>query len=111
MARRQHALAAIEAAVRDGARCPLNDQIGGSKVIAGLALEGLLKIEVYAHNYRVVTMLTGELKGRHTPLPPGKSPKPYLVIDASGTRRPGRPWSSPSTSRAGVTLPKRSRLG
>ena len=76
--RRQKALEAITAAIVAGARCPTNDETGVGQLPA-LAREGLIKIEVFAHNWRVVTMMVGEHRGKTTMRQPNGQ-KPYKVI-------------------------------
>ena len=88
----------LEAAAAAGARCPINDQLpyGATKM---LACNGRIRIEVYAHNWRVVEILEGPHKGKRTMEAPsiksgklrGARPKPYLVSDRDGIRRYGEP--------------------
>jgi hypothetical protein len=73
----------IEHAVRNGERCPTNEQIeyiiepevcwGAGRYLVMLRQQGKIRVEVYAKNYRVIRILQGELKGRET-----KAPKPGL---------------------------------
>ena len=74
---------------RAGERCPTNEHLpyGG---LQRLARSGLLRIEVFRHNYRVVTILTGPFAGAKTKRDPSLGPdaRPYMVVDtASGPRR------------------------
>jgi len=87
--------AEIERAAVSGARCPTNRsqenptgtlRIG---VTTELVKEGKIKIEVFAHNWRVVEILTGPNAGKRTQKPPYKyATKPYLVLPASSVTRP-----------------------
>ena len=67
-----------------GERCPqspphgiLNKQAPGI-----LARAGKIRIEIFMHNYRVVTIMDGPHKGKQTKAPPnlGGSGKPYKII-------------------------------
>lgn len=72
--------AALEQAAVDGRRCPENGCFGvAAGTVPGLAREGLIMVAVYAHNYRVVTIMTGPHKGKST-APCPWSRKPYKVI-------------------------------
>lgn len=66
-----------------GERCPFNEHLptGG---LSALAREGKLRIEVFRHNWRVVTILVGEHTGKKTKQDPALEPgaRPYVVIDA-----------------------------
>jgi hypothetical protein len=79
----ERAFALIEEAAAKGERCPQNDQLGNYGLVPELARRGRIKIEVFAHNWRVATILTGPHAGKHTLLHKGKSP-PYVVIDHNG---------------------------
>jgi hypothetical protein len=89
--------AEIERAAVNDARCPTNRsqenptgtlRIG---VTTELVREGKIKIEVYAHNWRVVELLTGPNAGKRTQKPPYKyATKPYLVLPALAVSRPDR---------------------
>ena len=72
----------VDLAVR-GERCPFNEHLppGG---LSALARAGRLKIEVFRHNWRIVTILEGQHTGKHTKRDPALEPdaKPYVVIDA-----------------------------
>ncbi|MGB6535915.1 MAG: hypothetical protein WBF58_08130 [Xanthobacteraceae bacterium] len=72
-------------AAMQGERCPEN---GSSNVNTGLcralADAGRIKIEVFARNFRVVTILTGRHGGRKTAPPPYKVSQPKLVISKDG---------------------------
>jgi len=76
---------------------------------SALAKQGKIRIEVFAHNWRVITILVGPHKGKHTELSPyAGAKKPYQIIDARGAVFTGRnipadrgaqrrrqPWSPP----------------
>lgn len=84
--------AEIERAAIIGARCPTNvsqeNPTGTLRngLTTALVKEGKIKIEVYAHNWRVVEILTGPNAGKRTLAPPYKyATKPYLVLPAEAT--------------------------
>jgi hypothetical protein len=75
------------AAVADE-RCPQNHPHGpvNSGAVSALIKAKRIRSEVYAKNYRVVTILTGQHKGKSTaPATPGESP--YLVNGVHVGRR------------------------
>jgi hypothetical protein len=81
------AFAQIERAAIAGARCPTNHSkenpagtlLGGAT--AALLKEGKIRVEVYAHNWRVIEILDGPNAGKRTQPPPYKyATKPYLVL-------------------------------
>jgi hypothetical protein len=76
----------VRAALR-GERCPENNtqQVNTARC-RQLAAAGRIKIEVYARNFRVVTLLTGPHAGKKTAPPPYKVQKPKLVITKDGKR-------------------------
>lgn len=82
----------LEAAAAAGERCPQSNPHGpmSSESIAALIEAGRIKSEVYAHNWRVVTILDGPHKGRKTAPPPAGG-SPYLVngvhVDRIARRR------------------------
>lgn len=71
-----------------GERCPFNEALptGG---LSDLARAGRIRIEVFRHNWRVVTILTGQYAGKQTMRDPALLPdaKPYVVIDATTPTR------------------------
>jgi hypothetical protein len=68
-------------------RCPENGERGlSSGIVRRLANDGLIKVEVFARNYRVVTILTGPHKGKRTKAPPYKVQHPKLEITKDGRR-------------------------
>lgn len=89
---RDRVFAALEAAAASGARCPVREQLPGANTIVGeLAREGRIFVEVFVHNFRRVTILTGPHKGKATANPPlrdGRPPKPYLTVGLA-TKRNG----------------------
>jgi len=91
--------ALLEAAAASGARCPQNVPFGPLAAGAStqLARAGRIKVELYVHNWRVVTILDGPHKGRSTqPCPYGGSEKPYKVIEkdsAPPISQRRQPWS------------------
>lgn len=84
------ALSILRAAANKGERCPTNDELRRQLYELGhtlssdahpaeLAYEGLIKVEVYGRNYRVI-----EIEGKRTAeAPPGW--EPYLVIAGKET--------------------------
>lgn len=80
-----------------GERCPTASTIA-QRYVSTLAHEGRIFIEVFVHNYRVVTIMEGEAKGKKTAPPPivvahdgqRRAPKPYLTVGKEGTRRNGK---------------------
>lgn len=76
--RRARALKLVTAAAIANTRCPTNDEVGVGSLPA-LAREGLIKIAIFANNWRVVTLMTGEHAGKATlAAPVGK--RPYRVV-------------------------------
>lgn len=62
-----------------GERAPINTEIrGGQAVLQALANQGRIKVEVYAHNWRVIEILKGPSVGARTKESPIKAP-PYIV--------------------------------
>ena len=98
-AQADRAFAMLEAAAVAGTRCPMSDSIpGGSATVSTLAHGGRIFVEVFVHNFRVVTIMEGEHAGKQTAPPPTqitwdgkrKAPRPYLTVGKDGTRRNGR---------------------
>lgn len=82
-------LAAVVRAAKAGQRCPVNGTFGiDKKALASLCRSGVLRSSVYAHNYRVVEILSGEHKGLST-APAAAGLTPYLVVGKE-TIRPKR---------------------
>lgn len=69
-------------------RCPTNEEFlwAGSRhdSVPNLARRGLVRILVYARNYRVVEILSGEHAGKSTK-PPAEGGRPYRIIDSGGS--------------------------
>lgn len=98
----------IADAALQGARCPTNDQLPAGALRA-LARRGDVLVEVYIHNFRRVTILSGAHAGQKTASPPlhgGRHPYPYLTVSAEGTRRNGRLLDSGAHSRQGPSKPR-----
>lgn len=81
--------ALIELAAENGERCPTNQSAENptgelrSGVTTALLKQGRIRVEVYAHNWRVVTILTGPHAGKRTaPSPYKGAGKPYLTLPA-----------------------------
>lgn len=93
------AFAMIEAAAIKGERCPQNDVFPGKKgAVPELARQGRIKIEVFAHNWRVVTIMEGPNKGKRTKAAPMGS-EPYKVIYKDHVRIPRRLIGYPGRER------------
>lgn len=71
----------ILASVIVGARAPQSKPFGplDSTETSALAKAGCIKIEIYAHNWRVITIMEGPHKGKHTQLPDPRG-RPYKVV-------------------------------
>ncbi len=77
--------AAIVAAALSGQRCPENGTLHVSGGFCGeLAAQGRIKVEVFARNFRVATILTGPHAGLKTAPPPYKVRHPKLVFTKDG---------------------------
>lgn len=75
------ALAMLEGAAASGARCPITGTGGLTSQLTGnLARSGKIRIDVYPHNWRVVTIMTGPHAGKTTAPAPNKNWRPYLTI-------------------------------
>lgn len=88
--------ALLESAAANGERCPQSIPHGplNSAVTGALARAGRIRIEIFAHNWRVVTLMDGPHKGKQTmPTPHKGSRRPYKIIgketvlDTQVTRR------------------------
>lgn len=78
----------VRAAVA-GERCPLNGTRNmTSHLVAVLARTGRIKVEVYAKNWRTVTIMQGEHSGKSTMHAPAGH-ECYRVIDRQGSRPVG----------------------
>ena len=89
---------------RRGERAPFGDTVpGGVAVYSVLAKLGRIRVEVFAKNFRQITILEGADKGLKTMDPPSRSdgsrPEPYLVNDKTGLRRNGKIVEPPSAIR------------
>lgn len=70
----------LTAAAMAGERCPMSHPNGPieSGAMQRMWAKGMIRSEVYASNYRVVTILVGEHKGKTTAPFPGRG-APYAV--------------------------------
>lgn len=83
------AFSALEAAAAKGERCPQNSPDGIiSDDISELARLGRVRSEIFAHNWRVVTILTGPHAGKKTAPCPHKCHGAWRVTDHEGTHYP-----------------------
>lgn len=95
-----------------GARCPCTSgpyasNMLTSELIGALARDGRILVEIYAHNWRVVTLLTGPHKGKHTAHSPSKFAKtPYQTIDSTGARYTGGRRVSVASRNQSLALPR-----
>jgi hypothetical protein len=74
------AFAALERAAVAGDRCPVGsgpdaNPIVGNGIVGKLCAAGRIQVDVYAHNWRVVTILEGPHKGKTT----APCPKPGAI--------------------------------
>ncbi len=95
----------LERAAAAGERCPQSGNFGPLKshFTTALARAGRIRIEIYAHNWRVVTILDGPHRGKRTAETPYKGTgRPYMTIgiDTVMTTRMSQ------RSKAQVTLPR-----
>jgi hypothetical protein len=82
------AFAMLEKAAASGERCPESRTNGmTSQLTSALARSGQIKIDVYPHNFRVVTILSGPHAGKSTAPPPNKNWRPYLTIEKGSALR------------------------
>lgn len=85
------AFAMLETAAASGARCPVAGTNGLTSTLTGtLARTGKIRIDVYPHNWRVITIMAGPHAGKATALPPDKTWRPYRTIEAAQTLKEGR---------------------
>lgn len=83
------AFAMLERAAASGARCPKAGTDGLTSQLTGdLARAGRIRIDVYPHNWRVVTIMTGPNAGKSTEPAPNKKWRPYLTIQKDSPVKP-----------------------
>lgn len=73
----------IEAAAAKGERCPQSQPHGPLQYASSgtLARAGRIRVEIFAHNWRVATIMEGPHKGKQTLRSPYKgTQRPYRVI-------------------------------
>lgn len=90
------AFAELEQAAVKGLRC----FTGRSKITTALAREGRISVEVYAKNFRRVTILMGPHAGKQTASPENPNWRPYLVVGLD-SRRAERPLSIAANQQRG----------
>lgn len=86
--RREAVLRQIIEAAKAGWRAPQLEDFDVKNVpqaLRELTKRGDIRIELYALNWRVIEILTGEHRGLRTAERPGRRSKPWKVIDANGT--------------------------
>lgn len=102
----EQAFGLIEAAAVAGARCPQNEPHGpiASGAVTALVEAGRVKSEIYAHNWRVVTILAGPNRGQTT-APPPLGGSPYLVngVHVDRLRRRQEARACPRPDRGSAT--------
>lgn len=77
------AFALLEATAIAGERCPQTAPFGPlpGPATGELARAGRIRVEIFAHNWRVVTIMEGLHRGKHTALSPYRGSKlPYKTI-------------------------------
>ena len=83
------AFAKLEATALVGGRCPLAGTDGlTSQLTAALARAGRIRIDVYPHNWRVITITEGPNAGKATAPPPNPAWRPYLTIEKGSPAKP-----------------------
>lgn len=96
-----------------GQRCPVSRGPDAHPFLqplhtSALAAQGKIRIEIYAHNWRVVTILVGLHKGKRTaPSPHKNARRPYQVIDANASSISGRPIDRGASKRQQPWSPPR----
>lgn len=94
--------AMLERCAIAGERCPQTQPHGpltpGHTTI--LVREGKIRIEVFRHNWRVVTILAGPNAGKQTKACPAGG-RPYMVVTRDSVSRPG------DAVRPGPSAPRR----
>lgn len=89
------AFSLLEKAAAFGRRCPkAGEQDLTSTLTGALARAGKIRIDVYPHNWRVVTILEGPQAGKATAPPPNKDWRPYLTIGRHGSIHNRRNWGT-----------------
>lgn len=86
-------LEVIKAAIDRGARMPTAQELGLvfegqtgriARALKELTRLGCIRVEIYPHNYRVVTILKGEYAGRCTVIgEENMNRKPYRVLEGN----------------------------
>jgi hypothetical protein len=84
----------LEICAATGARCPQSLPHGPltksqNQGIGVLARRGRIKVDIYAHNWRVVTMCDGPHFGKSTAMPPYSCGGPYKTIQRIVHRNSG----------------------
>ena len=79
-----------------GLRCPAStgpqeNRMTPSANITALARAGRIRVDIYPRNWRVVTILEGEHRGKTTAPCPKPGARPYRTIDANSTPIPATP--------------------
>lgn len=88
----------INAVALNGERCPQLHPHGSltteqNRTLLVLARSGKLRVEIFMHNWRVVTICDGPNRGKHTMLPP-TAKHPYRVIQKGDVPAGQRPQPS-----------------
>lgn len=97
-------------AALNGRRAPINDELPGRGAsVTALTRAEKVRVEVFTHNFRRITVLAGACAGKSTADPPSGphgAPKPHLIVEARGAFRHGSPVLMAGRKRSPpVTLP------
>lgn len=92
-----------------GERCPVTAREGtdglSSEAVRNLARSGHILIEIYPRNFRRITILKGPHAGKSTRPPNNRAWRPYIVIDATGSKRNYRNKRSAPTAPVAAPRP------
>lgn len=101
---RDAAWEALNKAALSGARCPTAGTFGLSRAgVKQLLKEEKIRVEVYSRNWRVVTILDGDNKGRSTLRSPCGG-KPYRVLEGASDTLANAGRHGRQSSRRPITL-------
>lgn len=102
------ALRIITEMALEGKRAPTNqytfptcDDYSGTTLIGRLIKDGYLRSETYAHNWRVLEIMSGQFKGARTMAAPYPGP-PYKVVDHPEMRELGIEFPTDGTAKLTV---------
>ena len=101
--------AVLVAAAVDGRRCPFSqgpEAAISSQAVSRLAKSGRIYVEISSRNWRQVTIMVGEHKGKATAPNPDRNAHVYQTIGAEGTKVNNRFVDHGAASRGKPSLPK-----